>query len=123
MRVTLPTDPDQVRGVDVGYLTAEQVRRIGPIPPGSYAPEAPALIAEAVSPSESATYLEDKLADYFAAGAHVVWLLFPGRGTVRVCLPDGSAQTVSPDGMLQGGALLPGFALLLRNLFPEEGVS
>lgn len=38
-------------------------------------------------------------------------------------MPDGSTQTLAPEGMVQGGTLLPGFALPLRDLFPDEGVS
>lgn len=117
IRVSVPGDPDQVRGVDFGYFTPEQVQRIGPIAPDRYTPEAPALVAEVVSPSETVSYLEDKVADYFAAGARIVWLLFPDRRTVRVCLPDGSMQTVPPDGVLDGGSVLPGLTLPVADLF------
>jgi Uma2 family endonuclease len=117
IRVSIPTDPDQVRGVDFGYFTAEQVQRIGRIPADCYTPEAPALVAEVVSSSETATYIEDKVTDYFAAGAQIVWLLFPARGTVRVCLPSGSMQTIPQQGVLDGGTALPGFSLPVGDLF------
>jgi Uma2 family endonuclease len=118
IRVSIPTDPDQVRGIDVGYLTAEQAQRLGPIAPDEYTSEAPALIAEVVSPSERATYIEDKIADYFSAGAQLVWLLFPSRRTVRVCLPSGDTYSVPPEGVLDGSTVLPGFAVRVANLFP-----
>jgi Uma2 family endonuclease len=117
IRVSIPTDPDQVRGLDFAYFTAEQVQRLGIIAPDAYTPEAPAIVAEVISPSETASYIEDKVADYFAAGAQLVWLLFPTRRTVRVCLPDGTTYTVPSNGVLDGGAVLPGFAAPLSDLF------
>jgi Uma2 family endonuclease len=115
VRISLPDDPDQVRGIDVGYLSPEQVARLDVAAPrGEYLPESPSLIAEVISPSERAGYVE-KVADYFAGGAHLVWLLFPGRRTVRVCRPDG---TTAPAGdTLDGEAVLPGFSVSLTNLF------
>lgn len=117
IRVRLPDDPDQVRGVDVGYLTPEQVARIGAVPATEYTPEAPALVAEVISASERVAYIEDKVADYFAGGSQLVWLLFP-RGTVRVCLPNGDMHTVPANGVLDGGSVLPGFSVPLADLFP-----
>lgn len=119
IRVSIPTDPDQVRGLDFAYYTAEQVQRIGTIPHDAYTPEAPAIVAEVISASESASYIEDKIADYFAAGAQMVWLLFPARRMVRVYLPNGTSFSVPPDGLLDGGMLLPGFSVPLLDLFSE----
>lgn len=86
--------------------------------PDAYTPEAPALVADVVSPSERASSIEDKVADYFSAGAQVVWRLFPSRRTVRVCLPNGVMHTAPPDDMLDGGTVLLGFAVRVANLFP-----
>jgi Uma2 family endonuclease len=120
IRVSIPTDPDQVRGLDFACYSAEQVRRIGIIAPDAYTPEAPAIVAEVISPSETASYIEDKVADYFAAGAQLVWLIFPTRRSVRVCLPDGTTFTVPPDGVLDGGTVLPEFTVPLRDLFAAQ---
>jgi Uma2 family endonuclease len=117
IRVSIPTDPDQVRGLDFAYYTAEQVQRIGTIAQDTYTPEAPAIVAEVISPPETASYIEDKVADYFAAGAQIVWLLFPTRRTVRVCLPDGTTFVVPSDGVLDGGTVLQEFKLPLTDLF------
>jgi Uma2 family endonuclease len=117
IRVSIPTDPDQVRGLDFGYFTAEQVQRIGTIAQDAYTPEAPAIVAEVISPSETASYIEDKVADYFAAGAQLVWLIFPTRRTIRVCLPDGTTYMVPPDGALDGGTVLHEFTLPITDLF------
>ena len=118
IRFSVPSDPDQTRGIDVGYLSVEQVARLGASSGESYIPEVPALVAEVISPSETSDYIEEKVADYLAGGAQIVWLLFPRSRTVRVCLPDGSMRMIRADGTLEGGAILPGFSVTLANLFP-----
>ena len=116
--LTLPDDAEQVRGIDVGYLSPAQVARLGSAAPRhTYVPESPALIAEVISASERAGYIKQKLADYFAGGAALVWLLFPARRTVRVCRPDGTAATIPATGTLDGAEILPGFSVALANLF------
>ena len=118
VRLTLPDDAEQVRGLDLAYLSPAQVARLGNASPhGVYVPESPVLIAEVISPSERAGYIKQKLADYFAGGAALVWLLFPARRTVRVCRPDGTSATIPATGTLDGAEILPGFSVALANLF------
>jgi hypothetical protein len=50
----------------------------------------------------------------------LVWLIFPTRRSVRVCLPDGTTFTVPPDGVLDGGTVLPEFTVPLRDLFAAQ---
>jgi len=118
IHVRLPDDTEHVRGIDVGYLTPEQVARIGVVPADAYFPEAPTLVAEVVSPSEGASYLEGKVADYLAGGARLVWLLFPELRTARVHQSSGASFQVAADGALEGGEVLPGFRVALVDLFP-----
>lgn len=117
-QIRLLDDTDQVRGIDVGYLTPEQVARIGVVAADAYFPEAPAVVAEVVSPSEGASYLEEKISDFLAGGAQLVWLLFPALRTARVHMPSGASFQVPTGGTLEGGEVLPGFAVRLADLFP-----
>jgi Uma2 family endonuclease len=117
IHVRLPDDTEHVRGIDVGYLTPEQVARIGVVSADAYFPEAPALVAEVVSPSEGASYLEGKVADYLAGGARLVWLLFPELRTARVHQSRGASFHVAAGDALEGGEVLPGFRVALANLF------
>jgi len=123
VRFSLPDDPDQLRGLDVCYLSVEQVARLGASPKNRYIPEMPALVAEVISPSETATYVNEKVADYLAGGARLVWLLYPKTRTIEARYPDGTARTILPANVLDGGAVLPGFAASLNNIFPDEDVS
>ncbi len=58
IRFSLPDDPDQVRGLDVCYLTPEQVARHHAAGSDEYIPEVPALVAEVISTSERAAYID-----------------------------------------------------------------
>jgi len=123
VRFSLPDDPDQTRGLDLGYVSVEQVARLGTVRSGRYMTEMPALVAEIISPSETAAYVNEKVSDYLAGGAQVVWLLYPKTRTVAVHYPDGSARTIPAGGVLDGDAILPGFAEPLLNIFPSEEAS
>jgi Uma2 family endonuclease len=117
VRFTLPDDPDQLRGLDVGYLSPNQVARLGHVLAAEYLSEMPALVAEVISPSETAAYVNEKVADYLGGGAQQVWLLYPRTRSVTVFRSDGTARIVQAGGMLDGGDLLPGFAADLANIF------
>ncbi|GAC1400255.1 MAG: hypothetical protein NVSMB65_18120 [Chloroflexota bacterium] len=117
IRFPLPDDPDQVRGVDVLYLTPEQYARHAGVLGDEYIPEVPALCIEVISPSQSAEEVDERVQDYLAGGAQMVWCLFLRRGTVTVYTPDRAPWTVRAGEVLTGDALLPGLAIPLALLF------
>jgi Uma2 family endonuclease len=117
IRFSLPDDPDQIRGVDVLYLTPEQFARLEPILRTEYIPEVPALVAEVISASETTTYSNEKVTDYLNGGARLVWQLFPLTRTIRVYGSDNTTWTIPAGGTLDGGAVLPGFTVGLGELF------
>jgi Uma2 family endonuclease len=118
IRITLPDDTDQVRGLDFCYLSPEQVARYEAAGSDEYLREVPVLVAEVISPSESADYIAEKVNDYLTGGARLVWLLFPRTRTVQIYQSDRSTRMVSGDARLEGGDVLPGFSAPLRSLFP-----
>jgi Uma2 family endonuclease len=117
IRFALPDDPDQIRGVDVSYLSPEQVARHEAAGGDDYVPEVPAIVAEVISDSETAAYINEKVSDYLTGGARLVWLLFPKTRVVEVRTPDRAAITVSAGGTLDGGDVLPGFTVAVASLF------
>jgi Uma2 family endonuclease len=58
-----------------------------------------------------------KAEKYINYGTRMVWLVFPDEQEVEVYLPGEDVKTVKLDGVLDGGAVLPGFALAVRNIF------
>ena len=62
----LGTDPDHVRAPDVAFVRRERTEAIGR--PDGYWPEAPDLAIEVVSPNDRYTEVDEKVADWLAAG-------------------------------------------------------
>lgn len=82
-----------------------------------YLREVPVLVAEVISPSESADYIAEKVNDYLTGGAHLVWLLFPRTRMVQVYEPERPMRVLTGEVRLEGGAVLPGFSVALSGLF------
>jgi Uma2 family endonuclease len=89
-----------------------------PVPSRDYfSPIPPALVVEVVSPFNAPGVLRFKLANYLAAGI-VVWVVDPDALTVEVYPPGQRAQKLGVDGVLDGGEVLPGFTLAVKDIFP-----
>jgi Uma2 family endonuclease len=107
----LTTDPDTVRAPDVGYISAE---RVG-LHKGTYFPGAPDLAVEVVS-GESASDLQDKVDEYFAYGARLVWTVFPKSKSIHVHSPI-HIDILKGDDPLTGGDVLPNFSQPVSDIF------
>ncbi|MCE7946708.1 MAG: Uma2 family endonuclease [Chloroflexi bacterium CFX4] len=82
----------------------------------------PDLAVEVVSPSNTEREMLQKVQLYFAHQAQVVWVIYPDQRMVRVYTP--AAQGVHVRQLvegetLEGGALLPDFALPIAEIFPK----
>ncbi len=80
---------------------------------------APELAVEIVSPSESAADLDRKVELMLAAGSLAVWVIYPQKRRVHVCLPDGTTLRRGIADTLSLPELLPGFELPVANLFAD----
>lgn len=83
-----------------------------------YNPVAPDLAVEVVSPTDEPDDIEKKLKKYMAANV-LVWLVYPEWRRVDVYEPGQTVKSVGLDGTLDGGKVLPGFTLAVRDIFPE----
>ena len=106
----LSRDPDTVRAADVAFLRPG--RAIG----DGFIDGAPALAVEVVSAGDRPGYVREKVAEWLEAGAEAVWVIDPAMHEATVHDNDG-VRTFGRGGSLEGGALLPGFALDLAELF------
>ncbi len=108
-------DDNTLISPDIAFVMRE---RLDAIPePERFAPIAPDLAVEIVSPGDRASEIHDKVWLYLESGVRLVWVIYPSRQEVVVHTPDGSAQTLTADNTLAGGELLPGFAVPVRVLF------
>lgn len=107
-------NPDTVRGPDVGFISNTRL----PTPDlDASIPMAPDLAVEIVSPGDSAAEIVEKTEEYFAAGTRLVWVVYPDSCKVYVYHSTTSVDIIAIDGVLDGGDILPGFKLSLREIF------
>ena len=107
------SDPDTVRAPDAAFLCAERIE--GKLPE-TFFPGAPDLAVEVLSPSDSASEVQEKAEDWLHAGCHEVWLIDPRRETASKCILSGHAIVHQPVDTLTS-ELLPGFQLPVAMLF------
>jgi Uma2 family endonuclease len=108
-------DPDTVLGPDVAFIRAE---RIAAEPLGDgFREGAPDLAVEVLSPGQAPREGHDKALAWLDAGAALVWVVNPARGTVTVYRSRSDVETLSAGSELDGGALLPGFRCPVADLF------
>jgi Uma2 family endonuclease len=79
----------------------------------------PDLAVEILSEHDRPGAMAQKLRDYFTAGTQLVWLIDQDARTVRVYTAPTAFATLTAADTLDGGAVLPGFALPLADLFNE----
>lgn len=83
----------------------------------------PDLAIEVKSPTDTFKSLQTKAVEYLAYGTRMVWVVYPERKTVEVYTPTGegnlSVVTLDIDSTLDGGDVLPGFKLAVRDVFPK----
>ncbi len=111
----LARNPDTVRAPDASFVARERVPAGGP--PATYWTIAPDLAVEVISPWDRVSELEDKIAQYFAAGTRLVWVVHPRTRAVHVYRSPLELQVLAADDELAGDPVLPDFRCPLRRLF------
>ncbi len=113
-RHQLPNDPDNARLPDISYYADASQLSIS----RGAVPTMPDLAIEIKSPEDSYTTLRDKAGYYLANGTKVVWLVYPEKRAVEVLTLD-DFEFFYEDDMIEGGDLLPGFSLPVREIFED----
>jgi Uma2 family endonuclease len=107
--------PDVVRGPDVAFVRKERFPASGI--PQDFWELAPDLAVEIVSPSETATEVRDKVADYLAAGTPLVLVAYPARREIVAHTPDDLARTYHAADLFTAPDVLPGFSRPVADFF------
>jgi Uma2 family endonuclease len=81
---------------------------------------APDLVVEILSKSNTKLEMARKLGEYFQAGVRLVWLVNPKTQTARAYTAVDQLVLLKGDQALDGGDVLPGFSLPLRELFARN---
>jgi Uma2 family endonuclease len=89
----------------------------GELPDTAIAPVVPELAVEVLSEGNTPREMERKLREYFEAGVRLAWLIQPKTQTATAYTAPTKARRVGKDQALDGGDVLPGFRLSLKELF------
>ena len=108
-------DPDTVRAADVMFVSNERLSRVSDLT--GFLTVAPDLAAEVVSPHDYWGEVEEKVAEYLAAGVRLVWVINPKTKSAHVYRPGNEVLRLSGDDELTGADVLPGFAVKVSELF------
>ena len=103
--------PEAYHRPDAAYLTREQIKH------PDTAPEAPALVIEVSSPSNSDLKNKKKILEYLVAGVQMVWYIYPQIKQVWIHTSP-SSVVVCPEGSVCSADLVvPGFRILVEEVF------
>ena len=109
-----------VRLPDVSFISWDRFpdRRLPTKPIPDLAPD---LAVEVLSPSNTEREMTRKLHEYFSAGCRLAWYVPWGQRVVRVYTSPTAVRILHEDDVLDGGAVLPGFSLAIRDWFDRAG--
>jgi Uma2 family endonuclease len=108
-------NPDKILIPDLAFV------RVDRLPPEDerwrIAGHAPDLAVEVISPNDSYDEVVEKVELYQQAGVPLVWLVHPRRKAVVVYPLGQPPRTLFEPDILDGGEVLPGFALPVADIF------
>ncbi len=106
------------RAPDISFVGKERLRGLKRSEPRFF-PGAPDLAVEFLSPSNTRREIDERLQDFFASGTRLAWIIDPERELVEICRSPTQRRLLSPNGMLDGEDVLPGFRFEVAGLFKE----
>jgi len=111
-------EPEQIRIPDVAFISKERFAGRG-VKPTAFWELGCDLAVDVISPSNTRREMERKLNDYFATGVAIVWLVYLNPREVVAHTAPNNSVTLRGDDLLEGGTVLPGFSVLVTQLFAE----
>lgn len=109
----LSDEPPTVRAPDVAFVAEARLT----FDPVGFAPLAPDLAVEIVSPSDTVSEIHSKVMDYLGAGARLVWVVEPRYRSVTVYRSREKIRLLTADEEIDGGTVLPGLRLNVSEIF------
>src|SRR5262249_21197814 len=117
-RLPLPSDRSSNRRPDVAFVSYQRWPANRPQPISDNAWDVvPDLAVELVSPHHMSEDLLSKVLEYFQAGVRLVWVIYPKHRLIQVFDTPISLRIVTEGDILDGGSVVPGFSLVVSQLF------
>jgi Uma2 family endonuclease len=111
-------EPGQVRIPDVAFVSKQRFTG-RTVSKGAFWELGCDLAVEVISPTNTRREMERKLADYFSAGVQLVWLVYLNPREVVAYASPTKSTTLSDNDVLDGGEVLPGFAVAVADIFAQ----
>ena len=105
-----------VRAPDLSFISWEKLPR-RKLPRKKVPHLVPDLTIEVISKSNTPAEIRRKLGEYFDAGVRLAWVIDPRKRTARVHKSARRSTLVREHQSLDGGEVLPGFAVRLAEVF------
>jgi Uma2 family endonuclease len=93
------------------------VRRTGVDQSSEFITGAPDLAVEVHEDGRSLIQLMRKVKQYFAAGTHTVWIVYPDRKEVQILDTKGADILLQDNDLIEAPELLPGFSTAISEFF------
>jgi len=107
------------RSPDIAFFDKERLQGLEELPTG-FLEGAPDLVVEILSPGNTVAEIEDKIAEYFANGTRLLWVISPGQHYVLVYRSGYEPQRLLTSGdFLEGEDVVPGFTFPVADLFQK----
>ena len=116
----LTSNPDTVLAPDIAFVRQERVKQFGK--KRGYFTGAPDLAVEVISPSDTYSEVDDKVAMWLEAGSSFVWVLNPRLKTVTAYRSLADVTLLTEKDTLDGGDVVPGFQISLEDIFCKRVV-
>lgn len=117
VRRQIPGDEHNARLPNVEFTSTS---RLLPVTWQGAVPQMPDLAVEVKSPSDTYVKLREKAVYYLQNGAQMVWLVFPDKQVIEVYTHDAPVKVLGTDDILDGGDVLTGFRIAVRDIFTLE---
>jgi Uma2 family endonuclease len=111
----IASNPDTVLAPDVAFIRQERLEAEARV--RGYRAGAPDLVAEVISPSDLYTEVAEKVEAWLAAGTQLVIIVDPRRQTLALHRSPTEMQTLTINDTLDGGPVVPGWTLPVRDVF------
>ena len=108
-------DPPTVRVPDVAFVRTERLP--AGFDDGRFLRVIPDLVVEVISPYDRTVEILAKVLVWLKAGAALVWVANPVAETITVYSNDAQSLVLRSEDILDGGAILPGFSIPVREIF------
>ena len=107
--------PHTVRVPDASFVRQDRMPVEG-VGPGLFK-FAPDIAIEVLSPSETASEVQEKIDDYLVAGTSLVWVVDPVRRTAMIVSRNAPLELLHESDTLYGGSVLPEFSCAVSDIF------